>query len=153
MLDDEHCPTTHQRQGKIQWIKKWSPDPSIPKPRTPWQRRWWCHSLINRGWYCSCSGMCASVHHWPCCLHSLGHLYDVTEAEMGSGGSSRTVVSALEQCPSAHWRLCVRVASAAQHPGALSPLLITKYNICRLCSFPKGERSPGWHHPDPGNLE
>jgi hypothetical protein len=50
--------------------------------------------------------------------------------------------------PIAQWHLCVQVASGAQHPGALSPSLLTKYNICRLCSFPKGERSPGWRHPE-----
>jgi hypothetical protein len=58
----------------------------------------------------------------------------VTEAEKGGGGSSRAVVSVLEQGPSAR---CVRVASAAQHPGALSPSLLTKFSICRLYSFPK----------------
>jgi hypothetical protein len=32
-------------------------------------------------------------------------------------------------------------------------LLLTKYSICRLCSFPKGERLPWLHHPDPGHLD
>jgi hypothetical protein len=31
-----------------------------------------------------------------------GYLYETTEAEKGGGSSSRTVVSVLEQCPSAH---------------------------------------------------
>jgi hypothetical protein len=35
----------------------------------------------------------------------------VTYAEKGGGGGSRTVVSALEQFPSAHCHLCVQVAS------------------------------------------
>jgi hypothetical protein len=36
------------------------------------------------------------------------HLYEATEAEKVGGSSSRTVVSALEQCPSA--RVFVQVA-------------------------------------------
>jgi hypothetical protein len=49
------------------------------------------------------------------------HLYEATEAKKGGGGSSRTVVSALEQFPSAHCHLFVKVAGEAQHPGAFSP--------------------------------
>jgi hypothetical protein len=45
------------------------------------------------------------------------------------------------------------VPGKAQHAGALSPLLLTKYSISILYSFPKGERSPGRHPPDPGHLE
>jgi hypothetical protein len=77
----------------------------------------------------------------------------VTEAEKGGGGSNWTVVSVLERCPSAHCHLCVLLAGKTQHAGVLSPLLLTNCSISRLCSFSKGERSPGPHHSDPGHLE
>jgi hypothetical protein len=81
--------------------------------------------------------LCASGHHCQCCLHCPGHLYEATEAEKGGGGSSRTVVSALEQCPSAHCCLFVQVAGKAQHPGALSPSLFTNIAHADFFLFPK----------------